>query len=484
MPLANYTQMVVPVEDTKTTSSRPMFAPPGVMLYNCGLPGFQQTAESFETVREFNSHKKDKSGAKRRVIVFPCKVAENQNQRPVFCPECGAYVKKNGTTPIDVLHIPFGLSRTVLRVDRQLYQCTNPGCRHKMSEEIPFKVKDHKLTQQAETLIKDLLSFGTLTLKDIAAITNVDKGIIKDIDKKRLLEKYAEKDENGQYKLKRPTVYSPFIGIDEFLLHKGHRYATIIMDLVTGHVLYVAKGKKKGVVYNFMDWVGDDWMKHVKAVGCDMNTDYCEAFQERYPDIKIVFDYFHIIKNFNEKVVSEVRKDEYRRLIEEGRVDEAKKLKGSKYILMANRETLKAHDDLIGQIIKPGSTLFNLQEVKVKTALVELYDKLIAENKLFLTIDMIKEELKEAFTTTDSDVMKKKIGHIIAVCFATNNSHFEWFGKMLKNHLSGILTHAEARLSSGKVEGTNRLIKTIRWQAYGFKDDEYFFLKIMDASRR
>ena len=33
--------------------------------------------------------------------------------------------------------------------------------------------------------------------------------------------------------------------------------------------------------------------------------------------MKIVYDYFHILKNFNEKVVSEVRKDEQRRLIEE-----------------------------------------------------------------------------------------------------------------------------------------------------------------------
>ena len=484
MPATNYKQMTIPMEDHKTTPTVAPFAPPGVMIFNCGLPAFQQTGEAYEAFREFNSQKKDKSGAKRKMLVFPCKVADNMGLQPVFCPICGAFLKKNGTTQIDVLHIPFGTSRTVLRADRQQYQCTNPECRHKVSEEIPFKIDAHKVTQQLENLIKDLLGMSTITLKDIATITKTDKGIIKDIDKKRLLEQYTEQGEDGKRKMKPQTVYSPFIGIDEFLLHKGHQYATIIIDLTTGHVLQVARGKKKDVVYKFMDWVGKDWMKHVKAVACDMNTDYCEAFQERYPDIKVVFDYFHIIKNFNEKVVSEVRKDEYRRLIAEGRVDEAKHLKGAKYILMSSRESLEAHDALMGQVIKPGSQLFDIPEVKVKKALTEIYDKLISENKLFLTIDMIKEELKEAFTTTDADVMKKMIGHIIAVCYATGNSHFKWFGNMLKNHRSGILTHAESHLSSGKVEGTNRLIKTIRWQAYGFKDDEYFFLKIMDASRR
>ncbi|MEA5032632.1 MAG: transposase, partial [Sphaerochaeta sp.] len=51
-------------------------------------------------------------------------------------------------------------------------------------------------------------------------------------------------------------------------------------------------------------------------------------------------------------------------------------------------------------------------------------------------------------------------------------------------HLQGILNHADHPISSGKLEGTNNLIKTIRRKAYGFQDTQYFFLKIMEASRR
>ena len=47
-------------------------------------------------------------------------------------------------------------------------------------------------------------------------------------------------------------------------------------------------------------------MKEVKAVACDMNSDFQEAFLEKCPHLKIVFDHFHIIKNFNEKVVAPV----------------------------------------------------------------------------------------------------------------------------------------------------------------------------------
>ena len=44
------------------------------------------------------------------------------------------------------------------------------------------------------------------------------------------------------------------------------------------------------------------------------------------------------------------------------------------------------------------------------------------------------------------------------------------------------MAHATFRASSGKVEGMNNKIKTIRSQGYGYPDN-YFFLKIFDASR-
>ena len=59
-------------------------------------------------------------------------------------------------------------------------------------------------------------------------------------------------------------------------------------------------------------------MDNNEAVACDMNSDFQEAFEEKCPHIQPVFDYFHIVKNFNDKVVSEIRKDEQRRLYDEG----------------------------------------------------------------------------------------------------------------------------------------------------------------------
>lgn len=43
--------------------------------------------------------------------------------------------------------------------------------------------------------------------------------------------------------------------------------------------------------------------------------------------------------------------------------------------------------------------------------------------------------------------------------------------------------HATYGMSSGKIEGINNKIKTLRRQGYGYPDDDYFFLKLFDLSR-
>lgn len=80
--------------------------------------------------------------------------------------------------------------------------------------------------------------------------------------------------------------------------------------------------------------------------------------------------------------------------------------------------------------------------------------------------------------------MKAKIEYIIKFCEDSENEHFQWFGKLLKDHFDGIVSHAKYPLSNGKVEGVNQKIKTIRRKSYGLPDDVYFFLKLFDASRQ
>ena len=60
----------------------------------------------------------------------------------------------------------------------------------------------------------------------------------------------------------------------------------------------------------------------------------------------------------------------------------------------------------------------------------------------------------------------------------------EWFANLLENHLEGILNHAKYHIGTSKLEGINNMSKTVRRTGYGYPDDEYFFLRLFDASRK
>ena len=97
----------------------------------------------------------------------------------------------------------------------------------------------------------------------------------------------------------------------------------------------------------------------------------------------------------------------------------------------------------------------------------------------------LKEKLSEAYHAEDEIVMAGCIIDIMDMCEATGNRRLGWFKNMLDKHFEGIIAHATYRkLSAGKIEGINNKIKTTRRQGYGYPDDEYFFLKLFDMSRR
>ena len=100
-----------------------------------------------------------------------------------------------------------------------------------------------------------------------------------------------------------------YLAIDEFAVHKGHRYMTVVMDLESRQVLYVSKGKKASSLDVFWKQLKRSGAK-VKAVAIDMSPAYIQAISENLPKAKMVFDWFHIVKLINDKL-SALRRNLY-----------------------------------------------------------------------------------------------------------------------------------------------------------------------------
>ena len=403
-------------------------------------------------------------------------------EEDALCPNCDSKMYKHDSHEITLKHLPIGPIYTCIKPTVYQFQCDN--CGYNQTQNITFKAEGYRITNSLKNYVEDLLSTNKLTLTDIAKLTGLDRATVKAIDKKRLLGKYTVKKGDGTISLIQPEQQAKYLAIDEFKLHDGYKYATHIIDLETGHILWIAEGKKKQVVYDFINHVGLDWMNKVVAVGCDMNSDFEEAFKIKCPNIKIVYDRFHIVKHLNE-TIGDIRKDEQSRLKNEGDIGGYKSLKKCRYILTSSMKTLEKKDKEAeeNKIISQGNELFKKPNIIRKGVYRERYETIINNNEPLLVAELLKELLTQAYETYEVNELEDAILDAMWLCEQNGNKHLIKFMNLLYNHLDGIVNHAKYHISSGKIEGINNKIKTVRRQAYGLPDDEYFFLKCLDLSR-
>src|SRR6185437_16593812 len=140
-----------------------------------------------------------------------------------------------------------------------------------------------------------------MTILDVARHLGVSWDIIKDIQKRDLSRRYAKP------KLKHLRQ----IAIDEIAVAKGHRYLTVVLDLESGAVVFVGDGKGGDALKPFWKRLRRCQAK-IDAVAMDMSPAYHDAVSTCLPEATIVYDHFHVIKLFNEKL-SDLRRWLYHR---------------------------------------------------------------------------------------------------------------------------------------------------------------------------
>jgi transposase len=164
-----------------------------------------------------------------------------------------------------------------------------------------------------------------MTIQDVADHLGVSWDVIKDIQKRYLHRRFKKVRLRG---LRR-------IAIDEICIGKGHRYLTVVLDLLTGAVVYIGDGKGAEALEPFWRGVRASRAK-IEAVAMDMSPAYIQAVTTALPKAAIVFDHFHIIKLFNDKL-SDLRRKLYREATD---LLQKEVLKGSRWLLLKNPENL------------------------------------------------------------------------------------------------------------------------------------------------
>ncbi|MFH1844122.1 MAG: ISL3 family transposase [bacterium] len=278
-----------------------------------------------------------------------------------------------------------------------------------------------------------------MTIQDVARHLGVSWGVIKEIQREYLQRRFKKLRLRG---LKH-------LAIDEISIGHGHRYLTVVLDLVSGAVVFVGKGKGMEALDPFWRRLRASRAK-IRAVAIDMGPAYIAAVQKHLPRATIVFDHFHVIKLFNEKL-SDLR----RSLYHEATVQQKKVLKGSRWLLLKNPENLD----------RRRNEKKRLQEaLKLNEPLALAY--------------YLKEDLRQLWNQPG----KRKAGVFLTDwcrrAKASDVPILVKFARLLAAHRRGILAWYDFKISTGPLEGTNNKIKTMQRQAYGFRDMDFFKLKI------
>jgi transposase len=354
------------------------------------------------------------------------------------CSACGSsQVISRGQAERRFRSLPIGSRATCVILPIPRVECLACGLVRQV--EILFADQRRSYTKPFERYALELSR--SMTIRDVALHLDVSWDLIKDIQKRDLSRRYAKP------KLK----HLRYIAIDEIAVAKGHRYLTVVMDLVSGAVVFVGDGKGADALKPFWKRLRPSKAK-IEAVAMDMSVAYWGAVLTHLPKAKIVFDHFHVIKLFNDKL-SELRRALYREATE---MMHKEVLKGTRWLLLKNPENLDVEKD---------------EKRRLQEAL--------ALNQPLATAYYMKDDLRRFWEQPGKRFATTFLDGWIRRAEASGIRILQQMAKTLAAHRSGLLAYYDVMISSGPMEGTNNKIKTMKRQAYGFRDHEFFKLKIL-----
>ena len=367
---------------------------------------------------------------------------EHKEKAKYICPRCKAELEHSHDWRwITIQDVPFGRKKCIWRVKRHRLLCS---CSMNVSVEyMPFRSKQHFLTQRLVDLIEQTLCSKMFTVADVARLFELDYGVVYKIDHEVLLRL-----------IQQVQIPDPIhISVDEKSFKKGHSYVTIVTDTDTKDVIWVSEGNRKDSLDQFFIAIGPERCKKILTVSKDLHIPYAMSCAEYIPQAKEVADPFHVVQRLNQ-AIDESRKE--LAIESDLTVARRKTISNLQWVLRYKKENMKnGHLENLQALQRINEPLYQAylhKEVFYK--FFEFKPNQIQEAKVFLlrwTVETFKIGLK-AFTA---------------------------FAEYLSRNCEILLNIVKTQRNSAVSEGINRKISVIKSMAYGYRNIQYFMLKIM-----
>jgi len=352
-----------------------------------------------------------------------------------FCGRCGElHTKYYDKREIVLKDVPIGEWQVLWKVQRVRVECS---CHHvPVVELLPFRSEHHQLTRRMQEYAEGLLCTKMFTVKDVSRVLNLDYGVVYKIDHAILLEliQYAE----------IPEI--THIGVDEKSFLKGHKYVTLVSCLKRGKVIWASPGKSEESLDKFFQVIGPERAAKIEFATRDESPAYIASLHKNAPNALQVSDKFHVVKTLNE-TIDQVRRE----LSKQNEIP-----KGSLWILRKREKNLS-----------------DKQQIKLK--------ELKSENELLYELYLLKEKFFEFFNYPPKQVDKAEgfLNNWLRLIAYYGLEPLNKFIEHIVRHKWSILNIVRTGFTNATSEGLNRKINVLKAMAYGYKNVQYFMLKIL-----
>jgi transposase len=232
----------------------------------------------------------------------------------------------------------------------------------------------------------------------------------------------------------------------------------VLVDHTNGRVLDVLEGRDKDLIVNYLRANKDGLLAQLEEVTTDMWDGYVNAAKEVFGEaVRVTIDRFHVVKNFQEQLT------QARREIQRGMgKEEAKELKGTRWLWQKNPENLTA------------------EEREQLEALKERFPRLkqLVEQRESLRAIFEDRGIQDAASGAS------RLRAWMEQAKAMGLKALDAFCKTLSNWLELIANYFVSRSSNGRTEGFNHGLRAILWRAFGMLNFRHFRLRVLDRFGR
>lgn len=368
---------------------------------------------------------------------------EPYKKKKFVCSGCGQVHKigEHGIEESIVEDLPISEKRVYLHIVKRRYKC--PADKSTRIEEISWLKKWSRVTKRFAEQVNRLTAITTN--QEAGWFFGLDDETVYRIDKEMLEAQY-----NAKLVPPPPAVN---LSVDEVSYKKYHRYLTNVVDVDEKAVIWNDKGRKTEILDKYYAGIGEENCKRIESVALDGARTFISSTNKYAVNATIVYDKFHITQKLN-WAVDMTRKQELRTARKENN-NELIDLTNCKqrFILLKKKSNLtdnQAH--YLQRLCEINEPIY--KAMLLKESFLKVYDCQTPEEAHSYLEGWIKDALSSAIETFK----------IIAASFRDKLQYIvNWFKK---------------KISSAISEGINNKIKRLKRMAYGYRDVEYFKLKI------